>query len=623
MEAVTSSTPGALDCSAGSPLLLFVAGLVANITTKKEAERTRRQQEDSRPLPEYDYVVVGGGSSGCVLASRLSEDKSVSVLLLERGGHEPEEARVPGYTVFNINSALSEPIVAQPEPQNCNNTGCTLNVPNVLGGGSTINGMLYVRGSSEDYNEWARITGDAGWAYRNVLRYFKKSEQNLNAPINENSRYHGRNGPQKVSWQPYRHPVLPVLAQAFEATGVPARLDINAESQLGHSVVQTTSAGGERWSAYRSYLEPVLHRGNLRVETFATASRVVLDDKAWGGLRAVGVEYEDPQGKVHVVRARKEVVLTAGALHTPQLLMLSGIGPSSQLKAAGIPVVKELPVGEKLLDHPVVSSVPYKCGPPLCSVDWESRLDDLRQYNDNRTGPLSAFNNLHQNVFARSSLAKPGTGQQPDFQIMFQGRTVTEAGVCLARDSWRSNRLVPIVSLIRPLSEGWLRLNASNPRGQPLVKLSYFSDAAGHDLAVTVQGLRMAVRLRHALAPLGLTLDTEGLDACLALGDVESDAFLRCVARVNTSTLWHWSGTCPMGRARDATAVLDSRLRVRGVRRLRVADASAMPFIPSGNTNNPTIMLAERAADLIKRDAAICRGIPCRGGHFRSLGPCA
>ncbi|XP_034255299.1 glucose dehydrogenase [FAD, quinone]-like [Thrips palmi] len=581
--------------------------MLQSISVKRDAERRQRAEEGCRALPEYDYVVVGGGSSGCVLAARLSEDESVSVLLLERGGHEPEEARVPGYAVFNINSAMAESLKAEPEPHNCNATGCVLNVPTVLGGGSTINGMLYVRGSGEDYDEWARLTGDRGWAFNNVLRYFKKSEDNLDSPINRDMRYHGRGGPQKVSWQPYRHPVMPLLAQALEAAGVRPRLDINAEAQLGYSVVQTTSAGGRRWTTFNSYIEPVLRRRNLHVETFATARKVVLQNAARGKLKAVGVEFEDAAGTVHVVRARREVVLTAGAIHTPQLLMLSGIGPAGQLKALGIPVLKDLPVGEELLDHADVVGVPYKCEPPLCTTDWQSRLADLRQYRQNRTGPLSALNVLHLNVFARSSLAEPGTGLAPDLQIMFLARTVDEYETCLPYDSWRINRVIPLVSLMRPYSVGWLRLNASNPRGLPLVKLNYFGDPAGHDLAVTVEALRMGLRLRDALAPLGLTLDTSSFTQCAAEGAVDSDAFLRCVARTRTSTSWHWSGTCRMGRARDPRAVLDSRLRVRGVASLRVADASAMPFIPSGNTNNPTIMLAERAADIIKRDRkALC-----------------
>ncbi|XP_034231041.1 glucose dehydrogenase [FAD, quinone]-like [Thrips palmi] len=603
MDAASNATAvAALQCPASSPVLLFLAGVLASINNKREAERAQRRQEGNGALSEYDYVVVGGGSSGCAVAARLSEDRSVSVLLLERGGREPEEARVPAYSFNNIKSDMAEVYRAEPESQNCNSTGCVINVPAVLGGGSTLNGMLYVRGSKEDYEEWARLTEDRGWAYDSVLQYFKKAEDNLNPTISENRRYHGRGGPQKVSWEPYRHPAMPLFQRAFQAAGVPFRLDINAESQLGHSVVQTTTAGGERWSTYRSYVEPVLRRANLRVETFATARRVVLDAEGRDGLRAVGVEYEDARGQIRVVGAKREVVLTAGAVHTPQLLMLSGIGPASQLRALSIPPLRDLPVGARLMDHPDVSGVPYKCAPPLCVTDWQSRLGDLRQYRENRTGPLSAVNFPHLMSFTRSSLAKPLTGDQPDVQIQLVGRTVDGNVNCLPQDAWRLNRVVPIVSLMRPYSEGWVRLNTSNPYGRPLVKFNYFGDADGHDIAVVNEGLKLGLRLNATLATFGLTLDKDSVRDCTSEGPFGSEGFLRCIARTRTQTAWHWSGTCRMGRPGDSAAVLDSRLRVRGVRRLRVADASAIPFIPSGNINAAVIMLAERAADLIKRD---------------------
>lgn len=588
-------------CAASSPLLLFYAAALNSIFQDRDAQK-RRACETNAPNTEFDYVVIGGGSAGSVLAARLSEEPSIKVLLLERGGHEAPEARVPGFTTNNIGSAMAETIQAIPEPQNCNGTGCLLNVPSVLGGGSTINGMLYVRGSDVDFDTWAKITGDGRWSYNNVLPYFKKSEDNLDAAINRNKRHHGRGGPQKVSWESYRHPAMAPLAAAMNQLRIPFRGDINAHGQLGHSIAQSTQAHGERWSTYRSYLEPVMkRRSNLRVETFATARKVLLETFQTGP-RAVGVEYENAAGQVVQVKASKEVIVSAGALHSPQLLMLSGIGPSHHLKNLNVDVVSDLPVGEGLMDHPDVLGVQYKCGPPLCVHDWETREEDLRQYNSSREGALAAANMLQLMAFLRSHKARLWTGHQPDLQLIFLGNTQTEVITpsCLLMDSWRLNRVIVLVSLMRPESRGWVRLNASDPHAAPLVKLNYFGDDQGHDLDTVVEGLQFALRLEAPLRKTGLSLDRTNNPQC-ARFPMGSDGFLRCLARTSTVTAWHWSGTCRMGRANDPRAVVDSQLRVRGVSGLRVVDASVMPYITSGNTNAPTIMLAEVAADLIKR----------------------
>lgn len=504
-------------CPASSPLLVFLAAVLSSIAKQRQAQQDQKAQAVSSgngPLSEYDYVVVGGGSAGCVLAARLSERASARVLLLERGGREPAEARVPAYTVNNLNSKLAELVFARAEDHNCNGTGCLLNIPSVLGGGSTINGMLYVRGSHENYDRWATLTGDRRWSFDSVLPYFKKSEDNLDADINVDRVYHGTGGPQKVSRQPYTHPVVPQLAKAFRAIGVPEQLDINAASQLGYSDAQTTQAHGERWSTFRSYLEPVIgKRPNLHVETFATARRVVLE-RTFLGPKAVGVEYKDAAGKIKIVRARKEVILSAGALHSPQILMLSGIGPAKQLQAAGIPLVKELPVGEGLMDHPDIPGVQYKCEPPLCVTDWSSRQQDLREYNETRTGALAAFSVLHFMAFSRTSIAKPGTGITPDVQTLFLGNSVTDDTTCLRYDGWRLNRLTAWASLMQPYSEGWVRLNTSDPYGPPVVSLNYFGDREGRDLATALEGLKLVLRLAEPLAGLGLTLDKDFVPEC-------------------------------------------------------------------------------------------------------------
>ncbi|XP_034243548.1 glucose dehydrogenase [FAD, quinone]-like [Thrips palmi] len=359
------------ECAA-SQLAAFVTLLVSVINAGQESERRRRAALSATggglgDAQEYDVVVVGGGTAGCVLAARLSEDGRRRVLLLERGGTQPAEATVPGYAVANLRSELVQNLQAAAEPQNCNATGCALQVPRVLGGGSSVNGLMVIRGNDADYDQWAELTGDSSWNHTNMLRYFKRAEDNLDVAINWDTDFHSTGGPQKVSWQPYRHPVLRAFAKAYDDLGTPSILDINGgQGQLGYSIAQTITADGERWSTYRSYLKPAMCRSNLRVETFATARRVLLDDKD-GRPRATGVEYQDAAGQVRVVQA-KEVVLSSGTIHSPQILMMSGIGPAEHLKELGIPVRVDLPVGEGFMDHPRAVGLVAQCDQPLCEV---------------------------------------------------------------------------------------------------------------------------------------------------------------------------------------------------------------------------------------------------------------
>ncbi|XP_034234999.1 glucose dehydrogenase [FAD, quinone]-like [Thrips palmi] len=415
--------------------------------------------------------------------------------------------------------------------------------------------------------------------------------------------FHSTGGPQAVSWPPYRHPAIPRFAAAFAEAGVPPRLDINARGQLGHSVIQTTAAGGERWSTYRGYLQPALGRPNLRAITYATVTEVLFhhDQGLPPKPRASGVKFRDAAGQVRVVRARREVVLTAGALHTPQILILSGIGPAQDLQALNIPVVSDLPVGRGLQDHPGPSGMAFDCTPPLCHVDWEHRRQDLQDYGRHRGGPLSSASLLQLTAFLRTTPEPPRgprPAEQPDLQIVLDGTVVSDDGtVCLDSDEWRMNRISMQSVALHPRSRGSVHINSSDPLGPPLVRLGYFTDDADHDLSVVVAGLRLALRMEGPLRKRGLALsrDPRLAPACthLAFG---SDEHLRCLARTTTYTTWHFVGTCRMG------AVVDTRLLVRGVRGLRVADASVIPTLTSGNTNAPTIMVAERAADFIKQD---------------------
>ncbi|KAK3908261.1 Glucose dehydrogenase [FAD, quinone] [Frankliniella fusca] len=610
---------GCADSSFGATYITFVNVLTSVINARLDREHQRRVQEarnGHQKDEEVDFVVVGGGSAGCVLAARLSQDPGVKVLLLERGGTEPVQARVPAYLGYVLRANVAEYLKSRPDPHSCNGTGCALTVPYVLGGGSSLNGMMFIRGSSVDFDQWAEVTGDEGWNSTNVLALYKRVEDNQDAAISMDEEYHSRAGPQPVGWMAYRHPSLQVLAEAMEAAGVPFRLDVNGESQLGHSFVQTSTKGGERWSTYRSYLQPALGRPNLRVETFAKAKRVVFEQRDKAAPRAVGVEYTDAAGQVRVARAKREVVLSAGAIHSPQLLLLSGIGQADQLQELNVTQLVELPVGEGLQDHPRPTGLEFACGPPLCVVDWVSRRRDLAQYRRARDGPLAEALGLQYSAFLRTELqpAPPnGTGppaKQPDLQLLFPATLELDNGArCLDSEPWRWNRIQWAPAVLHPRSRGRVSLNASDPEGPPVVELGYFTDQDGHDLAVVVEGLKMGVAQQDRLAEHGLKLNKDPrLSPTCSQLEFGSDEHLRCVARTTTYTLWHWTSTCRMGREADPAAVVDPKLRVKGVQGLRVVDASVMPYVTSGNTNAPTIMVAERAATLILSDHGLPRG---------------
>ncbi|XP_034243155.1 glucose dehydrogenase [FAD, quinone]-like [Thrips palmi] len=603
------------------PLYTFVTVLATVINSRLQAERTARAQEQPGPDDDVaDVVVVGGGSAGCIVAARLSEDPRVRVTLLERGGTEPPEARVPAFLSYlTARANVMEFLQAQPEKGNCNGTGCVFPLPSLLSGGGGVNGMLYVRGSSVDYDDWAEQVGDLSWGYSSVLRYFKRAERNLDKIIALDRRFHGRRGRQPVSWHPYRGPVLQRLADAFQAAGLPFRRDVNARGQLGYSVVQTTTQGGERVSSFRAYLGPALRRRNLRVVTYATVTRVLVEPTAnteGDALpRATGVEYMDAAGRLRVVKAEKEVVLTAGALNTPKILLLSGIGPAEHLKAFNISLMADLPVGQGLQDQSRAGGLVFDCDASLCVSDWEHRVDDLEEYDRHRNGTLSATPG-QITAFVRTGVDPPpplGRGRpakQPDLQIMVSGSRNDPNG-CVVLDRWRSNRFTFMPAVLHPRSRGEVRLRSSDPLQPPLVRFGFFSDDGNRDLAVYKEGLKLVLAMEPRLAERGFTLnrDPGQAPACAGL-PFGSDAWQDCLARTTTGTTWHYAASCRMGRDGDAGAVLDTGLRVRGVQGLRVADASAMPSTTSGNTNAPVMMVAERAADLIKKDHGF-GGKPC------------
>ena len=530
-------------------------------------------------MTDPDYIVVGAGSAGCVLAARLSEDPSTRVLLLEAGGRDTNPwIHIPvGYFKTMHDPGTDWRYRTEPEPAL---NGRSLDWPRgkVLGGSSSINGLLYVRGQPQDFDQWRQL-GNAGWSFDDVLPYFIRAEDQERGA----SEWHGTGGPQAVSDMRVRRDVCDAFIAGAEEIGIPRNDDVNGAQQEGAGYFQLTARNGRRCSTAVGYLRPARRRPNLRIVTRAHVHGLQFE-----GRRAVGVRYA-VGSDVHEARARTEVVLCAGAIGSPQILQLSGIGPAELLERHGIEPVHHLPgVGENLQDHLQLRSV-YRCTRPTLNDEvnnpFRKALIGL-EYLLRRTGPMS-MGASQVYVFARTRAEL----ETPDIQFHFQPLSADKPGEGLHRFS----AFTASVCQLRPESRGRIRIKHPDPYAYPAIEPNYLATVT--DRAAVVAGLRMtrAIAGSRAMRPFvaeellpgpGLRTDEELLEA----------------ARDIAQTIYHPTGTCAMGQGPHA--VVDERLRVRGVGGLRVADASVMPVITSGNTNAPTIMIAEKAADMMRTDAA-------------------
>ncbi|MGY1633337.1 GMC family oxidoreductase [Geodermatophilus sp. SYSU D01186] len=517
----------------------------------------------------FDVVVVGAGSAGCALAGRLSEDPSRRVLLLEAGGSDDVlEVRVPAALYKNWRTRRDWNYTTEPQP---GLGGRRLFWPRgkLLGGSSSINAMIYVRGNARDYDEWARLTGDPSWSYEHVLPLFRRMEDNARGADG----FHGTGGPLRVEDPRSPHPWSRAAVQAAVAAGHPRNDDFNGAAQDGAGLYQLTQRRGRRWSAADAYLHPASARPNLTVRTGALTTRVLLSRG-----RATGVEYRRG-GRTHTASAA-EVVLAGGAVNSPQLLMLSGIGPAAHLRTVGVDVVHDLPgVGGGLQDHPLVPVV-WRTRTGRSLLRGESPSGYARWFAARR-GPLSS-NLAEAGLFSRS---RPGL-DAPDLQHHF-----------LPVKFWRQAEVDPDVDaftaaavLVRVHSRGTVRLRSADPAWAPAVDPGYLTD--GRDVDALVCGVEQA-REVAATGPLSAVLAEEWSPG----GTVRGPDGLRRALRETLESLYHPVSSCRMGT--DDEAVVDPTLRVHGLEGLRVVDASVMPTLVRGNTNAPTIMIAERAADLI------------------------
>lgn len=524
----------------------------------------------------FDFVIVGAGSAGCVMANRLSEDGKNSVLVLEYGGSDwGPFIQMPSALSYPMNMNLYNwGFESEPEPHL---GGRRLATPRgkVVGGSSSINGMVYVRGHAKDFDAWEEM-GATGWGYRHVLPYFKRMEHSHGGEEG----WRGTNGPMHVNRGSRRNPLYQAFVEAGRQAGYPVTEDYNGRQQEGFGAMEMTVHRGVRWSAANAYLRPALKRGNVKLVTYAYARRIILD-----GKRAVGVEY-DIAGELHQVRARREVIIAASSINSPKLLQLSGIGAPEILKSAGLEVVHALPgVGENLHDHLEIYF-------QLISKEPVTLYSKLNLFSKGLIGlewllfgtGLGATNHFESCGFIRS---KAGI-EYPDIQYHFLPAAMRYDG----KAAFSNHGFQAHVGPMRSKSRGFVRLRNSDPKASPSILFNYLSHP--DDLSEW----RSCIRLTREI--MGQQAMARYAGAEIQPGkDIETDEQIDSFVRQHCESAYHPCGTCKMGAETDPMSVVDSECRVIGIEGLRVADLSIMPQITNGNLNAPTLMIGEKASDLI------------------------
>ncbi|XP_054269438.1 glucose dehydrogenase [FAD, quinone]-like isoform X2 [Macrosteles quadrilineatus] len=571
-------------------------------------------QYNPTPGEEFDFIIVGAGSAGSVLANRLSEIAAWKVLVLEAGGDPTKTSEVPSMALLLQQTDIDWQFKTDPEEPTC--LGMEGNICNwprgkVLGGSSTINAMLYTRGSPSVYDLW-EAESNPGWGYRDVLPYFKKSED-MRADDVQNTteffQYHGTGGPLKVENfnRAFVRPLASLLADGWAEMGYPFNPDCNGRFQAGFATIQGTLEDGRRCNTAKAFLSQIKSRRNLKVSKFSLVTRILINKST---KTAYGVEFINRKGETVRVIARKEVILSAGSIKTPQLLMLSGVGPRDNLREVGIDVIADLPVGENLQDHAISPAIMLTLD---YSVPPTNQTKDMFDFLMKQDSILSSRGVSSYNTFVET---ENRAGDNPDFQFYFSffgKNSSTALQRLLTNFNYRnyiknqylqlnseSAIIVPFLALLKPKSRGRVKLISRNPMEQPKIISGYLSDPRDVESFSRAYTIMQKFSETRPLRSKGVRYSEVKIDSCSKY-TANSRPFRDCLLRYTTVSINHQVGTCKMGPPNRADSVVDAHLRVKGINRLRVIDASIMPIIPTGTTNAPTIMIGEKGSDLIKQ----------------------
>ncbi|KAI5642809.1 GMC oxidoreductase domain-containing protein [Phthorimaea operculella] len=559
--------------------------------------------------PNYDFIVVGAGSAGSVVANRLSEVPHWKVLLIEAGGNPTFTTEIPQLITNNWKSPVDWAYKLEPQEGSCrgykNNT-CSWPHGKVLGGSSSINAMLYVRGNKLDYDEWA-ASGNTGWSYEEIFPYFFKSE-NYSEPLSEDlKKFHSKEGYLSVECRNDAQEFEKMIIAAASQLGIKSLTDINGADQMGVTKSCTTTKNGVRHSTARAFLAPIKDRQNLHVLKNAYVTKILFKNK-----NKVSGVLVNKDGKEIRIRSKKEVIVSAGAMQTPQLLMLSGIGPKKHLESLGIKVRTDLPVGQNLQDH-VYVPINYKSKEDKSQTSTPGLVDAFAEYILQREGFMNttaparviSFMNTTDNDATSpdtefSYVFLPPNNKNPvDFYVLQDFDDEYQRKMQEVNEN--NYLLIVFTTLLHPKSRGKIELKSTNPFEKPRIYANYFEDP--EDMETIIRAFRQhSLKLgdTDAFKSVGFELNWIELDACKQF-DKNTDEFLRCWIVQSTDTIHHHTSTAKMGPDADETAVVNPELKVRKVDRLRVIDSSIMPIVTRGNTNAPTIMIGEKGADMIKK----------------------